>query len=202
MDPNRAVQILLAAASALAVAVPAVAEPTATRRPAPVTATSPARQAAQTLRALYGILPTEYGSGKVAETNAVAAQLREALAMVATEEGKRAAKAEGLTAERLAEITKAVDNWEAKVAAWATTAGQNLQPLYGILTRDQSKTSDLAKMKALSNQIHDALMVIQTPAGQVAARNAKLEAAKLADIKSALADLDAAIAKLASRPSR
>lgn len=201
MEPNKAVQILLAAAGALAIAVPAAAETNA-KKPAPVVATSTVRVAAQTLAALYGIIGPRINEGKVAETNAVAMQLRSALAAVATEEGKRAAKAEGLTPARLAEIKKSLDDWEAQMGAWAAQASQNLQPLYGILAREQIKASDLVKMKALSNQIHDALVVIETPAGQAAARSAKLDAAKLSEIKVALGELDAAIAKLNRRSSK
>jgi hypothetical protein len=211
MDPNKAVQILLAAASALTIAVPVAAETTlkkpvaaetTVKKPPTPVATSAARQAVHTLSALYGIIAPEYGDGKLAETNAMAMQLRSALAAISTEEGKRVAKEEGLSAERVAEISKSLDDWEARVASWATKAGQNLRPLYGIFAREQIKASDLAKMKALSNQIHDAFVIIETPSGQVAARNAKLEPAKLSEIKVALGELDAAIAKLTTRPAK
>ncbi len=211
MDPKQAVTIILTAAGALTV-LPVEAKPSTSTPRAVSSASSSAAPtpgstdranlevAAHRLSALYGIIVSPgFGGGTFEEKAKLATELHQALALMATPEGAKVAKENGLTEAKLKEVKNSLDKWDAAMAALTTRTVQFIQPLYGILVGKQAAGSDLPKMQAMSNELHDALVVLRTPAGVKAAGEAKLTEQQLREVIAALVRLDNAIATLRAK---
>lgn len=216
MDAKHATQLILTLAGILGAAPPAGAEAQSSTK-----ASEPARrpdqpvanrtlQAMQLLVAKYGVEPLygvkqAIGRGDLAQSVKLASEIREALALAATPEGRDAARRQKLTTQKLAAVKESLDKWDENLPGIADQAGQILQPMYGIKVELQSRTGDLAAMQSMSNELHDALAVLETPAGKVAAEKAKLSLEHLGAVRSALTKLDRAIkatrTKRQARPS-
>jgi hypothetical protein len=204
MDAKKATQLILAIASVLGTTAPSAAEPrTGTKGSAsPTTGEEPVAtrevQAVQFLAAvtqpLYGIMPvTDFGKGSLAETVQLAANVREALALAATPAGRAAAPKYKLTEQKVGALSASLAEWDESLAALSTKAGQILQPLYGIKVDKQSRTGNLASMQRMSNEIHDALAVLETVAGKAAAESAGISVEHIGTVRTALVKLDQAI---------
>lgn len=204
MDAKKATQLILTIASVLGTTAPSAAEPrtgtkgSASRTTGEEPVATRAVQAVQYLAAvtqpLYGIMPAaDFGKGSLAETVQRAANVRESLTLAATPAGRAAAPKYELTEQKVSALSASLAEWDESLPALSTKAGQILQPLYGIKVDKQSRTGNLATMQRMSNEIHDALAVLETVPGKAAAESVGISVEHISTVRAALVKLDQAI---------
>ncbi|MBW2526958.1 MAG: hypothetical protein JRI23_22440 [Deltaproteobacteria bacterium] len=231
MDPKQAVMTLLAAAGVLAatdghtqgMAEGPAAEPGDQERTSPRAGAEhpigsgqraaelsesklPALPDAPPAVMRYGIVPRpakSAGATALATAARQANRVAEALRVVATPAGRKAAEKAGLTAAKIAEQRtqlRAFDQAAAQVGCKvALPMGISEAPVvvmkYGIIPLP-SCSSGLTAARQQARRVSDALRVLSTQQGLAAAKRAGLSTAKIAEVKAKLVAFDTKVIAL------